>query len=200
MDSVVVFPAPLCPSSTAICPSNMFTVRSRTACRVLLPTLNSCQRDRLFYFDASQEQSNLVVCVFLFKDTNTSAHGHLDPLGFFPAHLSKVFYLDPRDESSWLLLYKLPFKSLFCIFLLFLLIDQSHARTAAPVRRLRGEDLNRVRTWWWLKLLIRLFQLLTVNKHLICFVLFQSYQWISREKRERIMPEIQQSFIFLHNC
>lgn len=43
MDSVVVFPAPLCPSRTVICPSNMFTVRSRTACRVLLPTLNSCQ-------------------------------------------------------------------------------------------------------------------------------------------------------------
>lgn len=43
MDSVVVFPAPLCPSSTVICPSNMFRVRSRTALRVLLPTLNSCQ-------------------------------------------------------------------------------------------------------------------------------------------------------------
>lgn len=41
MDSVVVFPAPLCPSSTVICPSNMFTVRFCTASRILLPTLNS---------------------------------------------------------------------------------------------------------------------------------------------------------------
>lgn len=43
MDSVVVFPAPLCPRSTVICPSNMFSVRSRTACLVLFPTLNFCQ-------------------------------------------------------------------------------------------------------------------------------------------------------------
>lgn len=45
MDSVVVFPAPLCPSRTVIWLSNMFIVRSFTACRILLPTLNSCQGD-----------------------------------------------------------------------------------------------------------------------------------------------------------
>lgn len=46
MDSVVVFPAPLCPSTTVICPSNMFSVSSFTACRVLLPTLKSCPKHK----------------------------------------------------------------------------------------------------------------------------------------------------------
>lgn len=42
MDRVVVFPAPLCPNRTVICPSYMFTVRSFTASFVLFPTLKTC--------------------------------------------------------------------------------------------------------------------------------------------------------------
>lgn len=45
MDSEVVFPAPLWPRRTVIWLSNMFIVRSFTACRILLPTLNSCRAD-----------------------------------------------------------------------------------------------------------------------------------------------------------
>lgn len=49
MERVVVFPAPLWPSRTVICPSYMFTVRSLTASFVLLPTLKTCgdPRDEL---------------------------------------------------------------------------------------------------------------------------------------------------------
>lgn len=43
MDRVVVFPAPLCPNRTVICPSYMFTVRSLTASFILFPTLKTCR-------------------------------------------------------------------------------------------------------------------------------------------------------------
>lgn len=43
MDRVVVFPAPLCPNRTVICPSYMFTVKSFTASFVLFPTLKTCE-------------------------------------------------------------------------------------------------------------------------------------------------------------
>lgn len=43
MDRVVVFPAPLCPNRTVICPSYMFTVKSLTASFTLFPTLKTCR-------------------------------------------------------------------------------------------------------------------------------------------------------------
>lgn len=43
MDRVVVFPAPLCPKRTVICPSYMFTVKSLTASFTLFPTLKTCR-------------------------------------------------------------------------------------------------------------------------------------------------------------
>lgn len=43
MDRVVVFPAPLCPNRTVICPSYMFTVKSLTASFILFPTLKTCR-------------------------------------------------------------------------------------------------------------------------------------------------------------
>lgn len=48
----VVFPAPLCPSRTVIWLSNMFIVRSFTACRILFPTLNSCREQWLQIYTA----------------------------------------------------------------------------------------------------------------------------------------------------
>lgn len=38
----MVFPAPLCPNRTVICPSYMFTVKSLTASFILFPTLKTC--------------------------------------------------------------------------------------------------------------------------------------------------------------
>lgn len=46
IERVVVFPAPLWPSRTVICPSYRFRFRSLTAALPLFPTLNTCRKGR----------------------------------------------------------------------------------------------------------------------------------------------------------